>query len=314
MSTILKALRRLEAEEESERERSDPGMGADSLVRVERDAPRSRPFRRLSLALLGIVLAAVIGAGATFAVLSVSEGKGALAWVPGLVEAGSGSGVIASPVSDTEAAGISADSPRSRPTAVAEESKPTDLAQGEVRAPGGTPAESPVPVPKTQPRIGPVSSGSSIAAQARFDPMPSGVALPGAEPIVEVAIIQPESMREPDPLSERAPRSLPEPYADRARELEARGGESVFARRPDAAIPRLTRTPLPDIQVKSTVWHPNAGRREVVVQVEEGGSSRLVTMREGEALGPLELNEIRPSGVTFVHEGVEVQYRVGAAW
>ena len=314
MSTILEALRRLEAEEESERLRSDVGVGADSLVRLERAAPRSRPFRRLFTALLGIALAAVVGAGATFAVLSVREGKGALAWVPGLMEAGSGSREISNPASSAEPIEISAAALRTQATAAVETSKAADVAvePAETLMPADDPAHSPATVSQTEPRISPVSSGSNAPAPTSFGGTPRVFAPPLAEPIVEIAIVQPEIMREPDPFSQRAPRDLPDPYAGRQGDLEASGGESLFARRPDAPIPTLKRSPLPDIAVKSTVWHPNAGRREVVVQVDEGGSSRFVTMREGETLGPLELSEIRPSGVTFVHAGVEIEYRVGA--
>ena len=60
-----------------------------------------------------------------------------------------------------------------------------------------------------------------------------------------------------------------------------------------------------------TIWHPRPERRRAELSVEEGGATRTLELREGDFVGPLKLSEIGPLGVTFVHEGVEIQHRVG---
>jgi hypothetical protein len=73
---------------------------------------------------------------------------------------------------------------------------------------------------------------------------------------------------------------------------------------------RVERTPVPEVLVRKTVWHPLAARRQAVVEV--AGQGEPLELREGDAVGPLVVREISPSGVVFLHEGVELRRRVGA--
>ena len=56
-----------------------------------------------------------------------------------------------------------------------------------------------------------------------------------------------------------------------------------------------------------TRWHPDAARGTARVEVD-GGTQQV---KEGDALGPLVVSTIEPSGVVFTHDGVELRRRVG---
>lgn len=77
-----------------------------------------------------------------------------------------------------------------------------------------------------------------------------------------------------------------------------------------ASVARAARAPrLPPIVVTRTVWHPEPGRREAVVELE--GRAEPLRLREGDAVGTLVVGEIEPSGVLFLRDGVEIHARVG---
>jgi hypothetical protein len=73
----------------------------------------------------------------------------------------------------------------------------------------------------------------------------------------------------------------------------------------------VLREPMPLVAVMSTVWHPRPERRRAQLSVEESGETRTVMLREGEFLGPLQVSEIGPIGVTLKLKGVEIEHRVG---
>jgi hypothetical protein len=58
----------------------------------------------------------------------------------------------------------------------------------------------------------------------------------------------------------------------------------------------------------STVWFRSCRRLAKVTLA--GGALR--ELHEGDAIGPLVVSEIEPSGVVFVRDGVELRRRVGA--
>jgi hypothetical protein len=66
---------------------------------------------------------------------------------------------------------------------------------------------------------------------------------------------------------------------------------------------------VPNVYVERTIWHPMAERRVAVVELE--GSDETLELHEGDAVGPLVVGKIEPSGVFFVHDGVELRRRVG---
>jgi hypothetical protein len=65
----------------------------------------------------------------------------------------------------------------------------------------------------------------------------------------------------------------------------------------------------PGVHVERTVWHPVSDRRVAVVALD--GASGPREIREGDAVGSLVVSEIEPSGVVFLHQGVELRRRVG---
>ena len=72
-------------------------------------------------------------------------------------------------------------------------------------------------------------------------------------------------------------------------------------------LPALVQPVLPEVHVEETRWHPDASRR--LARVEVDGVAREV--QEGDALGPLVVSSIEPSGVVFTHDGVEMRRRIG---
>lgn len=86
---------------------------------------------------------------------------------------------------------------------------------------------------------------------------------------------------------------------------------AVSAAHPSAtvALSKLARAPIPAVFVARTVWHPRSERRIAEVNVE--GRVDLLLLREGDAVGPLIVSQIDPSGVVFLHDQIEVRRRVG---
>jgi hypothetical protein len=61
--------------------------------------------------------------------------------------------------------------------------------------------------------------------------------------------------------------------------------------------------------VTSTQWHPDTARRSASVAV--AGREGPLVLRTGDAVGPLVVTRIEPSGVVFRMGDVEIRRRVG---
>ncbi len=81
------------------------------------------------------------------------------------------------------------------------------------------------------------------------------------------------------------------------------------ARREAPAVESGVRAFVPSVLVVRTVWHPTAERRVAEIEVE--GRPELLLLHEGDAVGPLVVSEIEPSGVVFLHDKVELRRRIG---
>lgn len=165
------------------------------------------------------------------------------------------------------------------------------------------------------------------------------VAAPASVEPVEAARVAAPRPAPPMRSSERKGRSHPEPVAAVVEERAAAVDPSMvppeaIVRPPveivDIARPKreaasappdepraktletLTRPALPKIGVTATLWHPQKSRRTAELRLLESGEARLLTVRQGDRAGPYEVAEISPTGVTLLHEGVEIQRRVGA--
>jgi hypothetical protein len=71
----------------------------------------------------------------------------------------------------------------------------------------------------------------------------------------------------------------------------------------------VQRAKLPTLSVKKTIWHPDAYRRVAVVKLTD--TEEVLRLKEGDAVGPLVVQTINPSSVLFNHDGVEITYNVG---
>jgi hypothetical protein len=74
-----------------------------------------------------------------------------------------------------------------------------------------------------------------------------------------------------------------------------------------APPPAIVRALLPEVHVEQTRWHPDAARRTARIEMDGGPHE----VQEGDVLGPLVVTTIEPSGVVFLHQGVEMRRRVG---
>jgi hypothetical protein len=111
----------------------------------------------------------------------------------------------------------------------------------------------------------------------------------------------------PDALASRV--ELVDRIETSPRSEEPEGREGIPEAPPPVVPARLRRAPVPDVFVARTVWHPVAERR--VAEVEVRGRPEPLRLHEGDAVGPLVVGRIEPSGVVFLHEQVELRRRVG---
>jgi hypothetical protein len=108
--------------------------------------------------------------------------------------------------------------------------------------------------------------------------------------------------------SEAFPQPAAPPAATVARR-EAPAAGSGRSRPPPVAPSKLVRAFVPSVLVVRTVWHPSAERRVAEIEVE--GRPEPLLLHEGDAVGPLVVSEIEPSGVVFLHDEVELRRRIG---
>jgi hypothetical protein len=91
----------------------------------------------------------------------------------------------------------------------------------------------------------------------------------------------------------------PEAPAAAARSSEAKSSEAG----------RSEPSAVPDIAVLQIAWHPQSDRRSTRIRM--AASEEVLTLREGDAIGRLVVQEISPSAVVFALGDVEVRRRVG---
>jgi hypothetical protein len=191
-------------------------------------------------------------------------------------------------------------------------SAPSFAAQGEAPEPSGGSAAADEPATPVQEasRRAPVAPETEPRAEqpreVASDPVVVAVA-PRPERVAERAAPEPvaASALAPARDAERraaAPKPEPKPTAK---------GSSKKPAKSSAAPPssEIARVEIPDLRVERTVWHPIAERRVALIEFERSAERREI--REGDAVGPLVVSKIEPSGVVFVHDGVEVRRRIG---
>jgi hypothetical protein len=311
MSTILKALRRLEREKS---EQSDQSL---SEAVAHASPPPSRRRGRWLVA-AGALAAAIAIAAVVFPMLSAREE----------VEEADPVEIAAAPQEPPRAR---ATTKRRRSSARTPPSSSPDR-QPPARGPSAGGRVVPRAAPTAPPDLPPTALSSEVEVVKRIRP-----AKPAAEPRPAEAAPGGEPSRSeretPQPAStsgiDRREKTPPKPGTRRPAASEAEEGVELASAAPAAkppAAPRaeprrkpapraaepepILRSPVPNVYVARTIWHPLAERRIAVVEL--GGSDETLELHEGDAVGPLVVGKIEPSGVFFVHEGVELRRRVGA--
>jgi len=83
----------------------------------------------------------------------------------------------------------------------------------------------------------------------------------------------------------------------------------VVRRKAPVDLSRIAKPRIPDVSVLRTAWHPQSERRSARIQLAK--SEGILTLREGDAVGSLVVKEITPSSVLFAAGDVELRRRVG---
>jgi hypothetical protein len=285
MSTILKALRRLE---EQRRVIDEENLRERILASPERDAAPPSRLRSVGKTLLLTLAAGIVLAAASFGVWS-GLGEVADSDAASHAETPAPEGGLASRAAEGSRALPSGSAPRPSASEAAS-------AAAVVATPAATPQRPPVarvsPVPAVSappPTLRPVASGPKLADDiALITRPPKPTALP-----VE-ARSSPVAAPKEFVVIATAPDPLPVPA-------------KLAAAAPP--IRRIERAPFPEFTVKRIEWHPRAARR--VVLIDTGGAAAPRPYGEGENLGVLEIVEITPTAVLFRRDGVEIRRAVG---
>jgi hypothetical protein len=303
MSTILKALRKLE----EDRSASSRRPLREEVASAGTRRTRSRVGWLLLFSALGAGIAAGAGALAFFAASReeppAAESAPALAGAPaeaarpaGVARARRAGGRVANAEPRRASRGAAApEAPqRAAPALAADAADAPPAALGaELPDEALASAVQVVRRPAPEPRIAAPEPGEVLVPEPDEFLAPAPERPAPAPPLTARAELEPAPARDvPAP-----------PSTSPARETQVEAEESAPAPR------TLARAVLPSLRVAQTRWHPDAARRTALVEVEAGAGVREV--REGDALGPVVVTAIEPSGVVFSHEGIELRRRVG---
>jgi flagellar basal body-associated protein FliL len=333
VSTILKALRRLE-EEKASAESGRP-------LREQIAAAAPRPPERSGRGWLSAVLALVVSALA---------GGGLIWWLYGDRQNAGGEQVAAAPAAEAPAPTLRelAPPPEARPAAPA--TPPGNAFASDVdvvRRPERIPRladEAPLRT-NTAPKPGarrPVEDSAAMAranaqAQAQIDQradmerlLTEAAPPPPSEPVVREAAPPPApvSRRDPAPVVAKAepapkpapvaPKVEPAPAPEPAPRVEPTVVATAPAPEPDPPAPKpapraepapATPSAFASLLVEKTQWHPLADRRSAQLRVGAEGASREVV--EGDVVDGALVAEIQPSGVVFERDGESTRRGVG---
>lgn len=128
-------------------------------------------------------------------------------------------------------------------------------------------------------------------------------AVVATEPSAATQIENTASALEPTPQS-MPPVKPPEPAT--AATVEIATQKNVDSR---ATVFQPHSPEVPDFRIRRTVWHPQPERRIAVVELM--ATQEMINLNEGDTIGTLTVKEITPSQVIFLNGVVEVARRVG---
>lgn len=231
---------------------------------------------------------------------------------------------IASPPTPAPAPMPTAPAPIAAPPPSVAVAPPTQIAENARAIPPAQPARAaqvapPPPIQPTQSaRVTPAAQPAPPApvAQQPTPAMPTRVAAPAPIPPAPPApTIQAAPQMTPKAAPVAAPIARPTPT-----DVAATSSSATFpapsstpesAPAPRADVKRVAPAGLPEVKVVRTAWHPKPERRSAKVRIVE--TDELVTVREGDTVAGLVLQEITPSAVVFSAGDVEIRRRVGEA-
>lgn len=319
MSTILKALQRLEDEKSANSERS-----LNEQVVAHR--PPSAPERRHGLRIGAVAIGGLAVAAAAFFFWPTQEEPDAE------VAMGSPPPAMAPAVAATTE--VAAKKPRrkrsARPAPAARvQQDPSEIeispvvevvehldappADTDVSADSGTPAAPPkiaaqpakakpgAERPTARARAGnPETQVARRAKQPRSASKQIADPKPPAPQISESSVLATPASALPAPVEIAAVAPKPVPPA-------VPTPIPAVAREPERKI--VQRATLPVLSIEKTIWHPDADRRVAVVRLVD--TEKVLRLKEGDAVGPLVVIDIAPGSVLFNHDNIEIRYNVG---
>lgn len=113
----------------------------------------------------------------------------------------------------------------------------------------------------------------------------------------------------PPPQSTTPAPNLPEPAAAVIPEAPTQKSVDSVTPASDAAVLKSHSPEVPDFRIRRTVWHPQRERRIAVVELM--ATQEMLNLNEGDTIGTLTVQKITPSRVIFLNGTVEVTRRVG---
>jgi hypothetical protein len=316
MSTILKALRRLE------KDKAPPGRPLRDQVTREHDAGPAapRPARRWPF-LAGSVVTGVL-AGLAVLLLFFRGGPPAPEPAPATAAPAPAAAAPTAPAAPAAA-------PAPADSAAALREKRRAMRQARLRAaaapaPAAVEPEVAPPPPGPEPALPEVAvidrgaPGPRIAqeppeAAAPPPPAPTpGSARPWGpvDPTAAGAVAPaPVAPAPPAPVAPAPPAPVERPAPVAAVREAAAPAKPKPAAAPPAPKPARAAPAFPPLRVERTTWHPSAERRVATVQVGDEGPREV---REGDRVEGMIVLRIEPSAIVFEHAGREVRRKVGA--
>ena len=310
MSTILKALQRLEDEKSADAERS---LDEQVVARRPPPAPERRGLKIGAVVIGGLAVAAV--AFLFWLTREEPDAEVAMESPP--------------PAAAPEAAGttkVAAEKPRRRPSArpapAAREQRDSSEVEVSsvvevVKLLDSPPVDSAAPAAAPDPTIPAAKTGNKRPARRRSarksepqaargaaEPKPAPKQVANAKPPVTEVSEKPAPAKPapapPAPVEVAVVAAKPAPTAVSA---------SIPApiREPEQKV--VQRAKLPELSIEKTIWHPDADRRVAIVKLID--AEEVLHLKEGDAIGPLVVKVIKPGSILFSHDGIEVVYNVG---
>ena len=174
------------------------------------------------------------------------------------------------------------------------------------------PAPEPAAAPPPAPAVADAATAPAVPSEVAERLPPLGTTLdvpdvapapPAPEPAPEAARAEPAPAPPPEPKRAEPAPPRPAPAVKRAAAKPAPPRSAAVAPAPPP------KPSAPVVLVERTRWHPSADRRMAWVSVEGQDAPR--ELQEGDAVGALVVKEIRPSSVIFLHGADTISRRVG---